>query len=47
MYGFDIAAIVIPSVFFRKLKRGVRPVVIFLEVFIIGLSIASFVLWVL
>ena len=47
MYGFDIAAIVIPSVFFRKLKRGVKPVIIALEVFVIGLSIASFVLWLL
>ena len=47
MYGFDIAGIVIPSIFLRKLRRGVRPVIIFFEVFIIGLSIASFVLWVL
>ena len=47
MYGFDVAAVVLSAVFFRKLRRGVKPVIIILEVFTIALSIASFVLWTL
>ena len=47
MFGFDVAAIVLASVFFRKLKNAVKPIIIILEIFVAGLSIGSFVIWIL
>ena len=47
MFGFDTAAVVLSSIFYRRLKRGVKPVVMFFNILIIGLSIGAFVLWIL